>query len=106
MTGTPCLSAELDELLDPGLGGEPEDPVIAVMDAEDGAGVRVDRLGVIAEMRLVGRPDFAQDGPARGHDVGHAERAADLDELAARNDDFFAAGQGVEDEDGAPRRCC
>ena len=96
--GNARLPAELGELLDPGLGRESEDAVVAVVDAEDGAGVRADRRLVVPEVRLVGRPDLAHDGSARGHDVRHAERSADLDELSARNDDFLAQGQRVEDE--------
>ena len=36
--------------------------------------------------------------PGARHDVGHAERAADLDQLAARDDDLAAARQRVEHE--------
>ena len=55
---------------------------------------------VIAEVGLVRGADLAHDGPARGHDVGHAEGAADLDELAPGDDDLLAAGERVEDENG------
>ena len=39
-----ALPAELDQLLDPRLLGEADDPVVAVVDAEDGAGRLADRL--------------------------------------------------------------
>ena len=98
--GDAAAPAEGGELLDPRFFGETDDAVVAVMDAEDGPGRLADGRLVVAEVGLVGRPDLAEDGAARGHDVGHAERTADLDELAARNDDLLAAGERVQDEDG------
>ncbi len=97
----PGLAAQVGELLDLRLGREAEDAVIAVMDAQDGPGRRADRRLVVAEMGLVRRADLAHDRPARGHHVGHAERPADLDELAPRDDDLFSESESVEDEDGA-----
>ena len=44
-------------------------------------------------MRLVRRADLAQRAAALGHDLRNAERAADLDKLAARDDDLASAGE-------------
>ena len=55
-----------------------------------------DRLGVVAQVRAIGGADLAQHGAAAPHDVGDAELAADLDQLAARDDDFLAVGQRLE----------
>ncbi len=63
-------------------------------------GVRPDGILIVAEVCFIGRPDFAKDGAACLHHLGHAERAPDFDKLAARDDHFFAPGQGVEDDHG------
>ena len=44
----------------------------------------------IAQMRAVGGPDLAQDGPALAHDLGDAEAAAELHKLPARDDALAA----------------
>ena len=46
--------------------------------------------GVVLEMGAVGGADLDQPGAGAGHDVGHAEGAADLDQLAARDDRLAA----------------
>jgi len=46
----------------------------------------------------VGGADFDQFGAGAAHDFGHTEGAADLDQLAARDDHLAPLGQGVEDE--------
>ena len=55
-----------------------------------------DRIGVVAQVRAVRRADLAQPRAASQHDVGDAELAADLDQLAARDDDLAAVGQRLE----------
>src|SRR5262245_47856657 len=47
-------------------------------------------------MGAIRGPDLTQAGAATAHDVGNAELAADLDELAAGNDDLFAVGERLE----------
>ena len=47
-------------------------------------------------MRAVGGADLAQLATGARHDPGNAERAADFDQLAARDNHFPARGQRVE----------
>ena len=49
-------------------------------------------------MRAVGGSDFDERRAGAGHDVRHAESAADLDQLAPRDDGFASARKGVERE--------
>ena len=53
---------------------------------------------VVAGARAVRRPHLAQLRAALLDDVGNAERAADLDELAARDHHFLPAGRGRQEE--------
>ena len=87
-------------------GGEAENLVVARMHAEDGGRVRRDRPLVVAGVGLVGRAHLDELHAAGRHDVGQAERAADLDQLPARDDDLAAAGDGVEHDRRWRRRCC
>ena len=57
---------------------------------------RADRGGEIGEMGAVGGADLAQPRAGACHDVGQAERAADLDQLAARDDRLAPVGQRVQ----------
>ena len=70
---------------------EPADAVVARVNAHQRRGVRPDRPFVVAEARDVRGADFAERRAADGHDLRDAEAAADLDELAARDDDFLPA---------------
>ena len=47
-------------------------------------------------MGAVGGADLDEPRAGAGHDVGHAEGAADLDQLAARDDGLAPLGQRVE----------
>ena len=49
-------------------------------------------------MRAVGGADLDELGTGAGHDVRHPEGAADLDQLAARNDRLAAERKCVEDQ--------
>ncbi len=51
---------------------------------------------VIGDARAIRRSHFAQYRAGLRHHVGNAKRAADLDQLAARDDDFPALGQRVQ----------
>ena len=66
------------------------------MNLEEQRGAGTDGAHVILQMRAIRRPHLAQDGAAAHHDVGDPELAADLDELAAGDDDLLAVGQGFE----------
>ena len=57
-----------------------------------------DGVLVVGQMGAVGRPDLAQARAAGGDDVGHAESAPYLDQLATRNDHLAAAGETVEQQ--------
>ena len=47
-------------------------------------------------MRAIRGADLDQLAAGACHHVGHAERAADLDQFATRNDDFAPVGQAVQ----------
>ena len=76
--------------------GEAFDGVVRGMDLHDRRGVGTDRRGVVLEMRAIGGADLDQSAAGAGHDVGNAEGAADLDQLAARDDDLAPVGQRVQ----------
>ncbi len=94
--GRPRARASLGEVPFGDLGGEPPDDVVAGMHLHDQGGLRADRGGVVVEVRPVRRADLAQPASRAGHDVGHAERAADLDQLAAGDRHLLAERQGIE----------
>ena len=66
------------------------------MDLEQQRGLGSDRFGIIMQMGAVGGADLAQARAAFAHHVGDPEGAADLDQLAARNDHLAPLGQRVE----------
>lgn len=59
-------------------------------------GAAADGMSVGAQVGAVDGADFAQLAAGLQHDVGQPERAADLNQLAARDDDFAPLRQGVE----------
>ena len=61
---------------------------IAAMHFQKQRRLFADGAGVIGERCLVGRADFAKLRAARFQDFADAKTAADLDEFAARDDDF------------------
>jgi hypothetical protein len=75
------------------LGGEADDREVRAVDLEQSAGALADRALVVGAPGLVGGADLAQGRPRQRQDVGDPERAADLDQLAARHDHLAAAGQ-------------
>ena len=72
------------------------DRVIAGVDLQDQRRLGTDRGGEIAQMGAVGGTDLAQPRAGALHDVGQAERAADLDQLAARDDRLAPGRQRVQ----------
>ena len=68
------------------------------MHAQEQAGAIGDGALVIAQARSIGSADFAEQRAAFGHDIGNAETIADFDQLAARDDDFGALGERIEDQ--------
>jgi len=67
---------------------------------QESGSARRDRFLVISRPRSIGRADLDHAGAGQPHDVGHAERASDLDKLAAGNDHLFALAQrGQREQD-------
>ena len=58
--------------------------------------IGVERGGVVTHAGAVGRADLDQPASRLGHDLGHPEAAADLDQLAPGHDDPAAPGQRRE----------
>ncbi len=85
----PVLARERREFGERRLLREAADRVVAAVHLHQQPGARADRVRVVAQVGAVGRADLAQLGAGTTHDVGDAEGAADLDQLAARHDDFL-----------------
>jgi hypothetical protein len=79
-------------------GGEAFDGVVAGVHLHQQAGARADGGFEIPRVAAVGAADFDEPGARALHDVGHPEGAADLDQLAPRDDDLLALGEGVEEQ--------
>ena len=77
---------------------EPPEGEVAAVDLQQQRGVGVDRRLVVAQVGAVGGADLDQAHTRRRHDLGHAERAADLDQLAARHDRRSALREPREHE--------
>ena len=101
------LVGQLRQLGQLGLRDEPLHAEVAAMHAQDRAhvlAVLVQRLGVVLQIRAIGGAHLHQRRARELHDLGHAERAADLHQLAARDDDLLARGdpgQRQQDRGGA-----
>jgi hypothetical protein len=76
--------------------GEAGDGVVAAMHFHQHRGARADGAVVVGGVGAVGGAHFNQLDARALHDVGNAERAADLDELTARHHDFAPVGQRVQ----------
>ena len=96
MTGIPRCAPQLGQLAGAHVGREADHPVVRRVHLEQESGLGADRLGVVAQVRPVGGADLPQHGTAAPHDVGDAELAADLDQLAAGDDDLLAVRQRLE----------
>ena len=70
--------------------GEALHGVVAGVHLHQHGGARTERFGEVPGMGAVGGADLDQPGAGALHDVGDAEGAADLDQFAARDDDFLA----------------
>ena len=86
------------KLGDAGLAREAGDLEVAAVDFQEGGGLVRDRAVVVPHVGPVGGPDLDEGGVGLHEDVGDAEAAADLDGLAPRHDDRFAAGDGAQCE--------
>ena len=72
------------------------DAIVGRMDLEDHRRIGRDGALVVAQMRAVGGPDLNELGTRGLHNIGDTEAAADLDKLAAADDDFLARGMGCQ----------
>ena len=68
--------------------------IVGRMDLKDHGRFGRDGALVVAQVRAVGGADLDEFGARSRHDIGDAEAAADLDKLAAADDDLFACGMG------------
>ena len=75
---------------------EPRKAEVARVDLQQESGLRSDGALVVGEPRAVRRADFDDPGARGGEDFGDAERSADLDQLAARDDDLAPGRQRGE----------
>ena len=82
--------AELAQLLDLHLLDEAELAEVGRVRAQDRAGAVADGVGVVGAAGAVGGADLDERRAGLRDHVGHAEAAADLDELAARDHDLAA----------------
>ena len=89
-----------------GCSVKPTHAEVGLVDAEDRARALADRVRVVGEAGAVGRPDLDQPGSGLGEDVRDPEGAADLDQLAAADDDLAVAPPAPPAPAASPRRCC
>ena len=72
------------------------DAIVGRMDLKDHRRIGRDGALVVTQMRAVGGADLDKFGAGSRHDIGDAEAAADLDKLAAADDDLLACGMGCQ----------
>ena len=82
------------------------DGVVAGVHLHEQRGARADRRGIVLEMGAVGGADLDQLAPARAMMSGMRNDAADLDQLAARDDRLAAVAPGCSGPAARRRRCC
>lgn len=70
------------------------DAIIGRMNLEDHGRIGRNSLLIICQVRAVGGADLDELGARGRHDIGDAEAAANLDKLAAADDNLFARGMG------------
>jgi hypothetical protein len=95
--GEPARVSELCEFLCRRGGHEADLLEVGAMHREN-RGRPVDHVLIIDEVSPVGRSDLLQHRAALSHDVGDAERSADLDQLTPRDKDSSTLGQRIEGE--------
>ena len=86
------------ELLDARLLGEADDAEVRLVDAQEQRRLRPDRALVVGRARSVRRPDLDEPRARAGEHVRDPEAVADLDQLAARDDDLAALRERGERE--------
>ena len=86
------------ELLDPRLLGEADDAEVRLVHAQEQRRLRPDRSLVVGRARPVRRPDLDEPCARAGQHVGDPKAVADLDQLAAGDDDLAAFGERRQHE--------
>ncbi len=86
--------AQAAERLDLDLLDEADRAEVRRVGAQERRGVGRDRPRVVGQPRTVRRADLDHPRAGLGHDLGDPERAADLDELPARDDELAPGGEG------------
>ncbi len=81
-----ALAPDRREIADRHALREAADRVVARVHLHQQRRARADRVGVVRGMRAVRGADLDELRAGAAHDVGNAERAADLDQFAARDD--------------------
>src|SRR5262245_54764001 len=76
------------DLLEPRSLLEADDAEVRLVDPEEEGSVRTDRALVVGGERPVRRSDLDEAGPRPHEHLGDPEAVADLDQLAARDDDL------------------
>ncbi len=94
-----ALAAERGQLGLGDAGGEALHRVVAGVHLHQQRAARAERLGVVAQVGAVGGADLDQLRAGPPHDVRDAERAADLDQLAARHRHLLPRRQRVEEQE-------
>ncbi len=69
------------------------DRVVRPVRLDQHAGLLAASILIVTRVRAVRSADFDQLAAGRLHDVGHAKRTADLDQLSARDDCLLARSQ-------------
>ena len=92
-----------DHLAQPRALREPHDPEVRLVNAQQHRRLRPDRPLVIRGPGPVRRPDLDEPRARPRQHLGNPEAVADLDQLAAGNDDFASLGQGRERQQDSRR---
>ena len=97
-SGRPCARATATTSSRARQLGEADDAEVRLVHAEQERGVGADRPLVVGGARAVRRPDLDEARAGAREDVGDAEAVADLEQLAARDDDLAPLGERRERE--------
>ncbi len=90
---------ELRELTDRRLRRETDDAEVGLVGDQKSGGLFGNCGGKIPEVGAVGTADLRQVRTGGGHHVGQPEGPADLDQLAARHDDFAPRRVGLQEQE-------
>ena len=83
--------------------GKPGDPKVRGVDPEQRRRAIRHRRVVVGRAGAVGRAHLDHAGAGKSHHVGHPERAADLHELAPRDNHLLALAESGQSEEHGGR---